>query len=581
MRKLTKKMSLNNATTLYNSLQGNTVLYAVLGKSNDWNNEPNPDDIVLSIADIDYDIKRNFIGGKRIDNVSFAVNRYNWTTNTVYAMYDDTDAELYDKNFYVVHESNVYKCLFNNGGAVSTEAPRGRDVDGVEKRDDGYIWKFMYSISAGDSDLYTTPEYIPVRTLTTDYGTLQWDVQQMAVDGGLDIIKINNGGSGYTMTENLTVSEANSSTLTLSSSGSSNPSPENDFYTGASVYISAVDGGGQVRRITDYNSTTKVLTVNKTFDPTPGDGAIVVISPTVTLIGDGQGCAAYSRVDSNGSISEINVISTGNGYTRAEAIISANNSYGQGANTKVIIPPAGGHGKDATAELGGDKLVFNIQFPGQIGNANTGAGYIPTGNSTSTDAEFRTISILKNPTLRVDENNLARTNPAVANSSNSPVYLRMTSRAKISYIGGMATDNPIVKDDILTNKSRLLDARSGDLEFVTELSSTVRADTALANSTKASNGHVVFIADDATETDESFFVCYLNNVNAYGDYTPFTSDTVLLKTNDITESDIAVVEEYKEPEAEIYSGEILYTEHLSAAIRRTNQTDDIKIVLKM
>jgi hypothetical protein len=71
---------------------------------------------------------------------------------------------------------------------------------------DGYIWKYMYSINSGDQLNYLTSEYMPVNTLTLDDGSIQWDVQQDAVIGGIHSIVITNGGSGYTNASNLIVS---------------------------------------------------------------------------------------------------------------------------------------------------------------------------------------------------------------------------------------------------------------------------------------------------------------------------------------------------------------------------------------
>ena len=77
---------------------------------------------------------RNMIFGKRLtsSDMKFVVNRHNWTANTVYAMYDDEDADLQSKNFYVVVDEDsykhVYKCLNNNGGKPSTVMPQFEDA---------------------------------------------------------------------------------------------------------------------------------------------------------------------------------------------------------------------------------------------------------------------------------------------------------------------------------------------------------------------------------------------------------------------------------------------------------------------
>jgi hypothetical protein len=54
------------------------------------------------------------------------VIKHVWTSNTVYAQYDDTVA-LKEENFYVVPSTrDVFKCIYNNGGLASTIEPTKR-----------------------------------------------------------------------------------------------------------------------------------------------------------------------------------------------------------------------------------------------------------------------------------------------------------------------------------------------------------------------------------------------------------------------------------------------------------------------
>ena len=94
-------------------------------------------------------------------------------------------------------------------------------------------------------------------------------------------------------------------------------------------------------------------------------------------------------MNTNGNISNVNVIAVGSKYTHAKAYISSNTVQGTGATANVIISYIGGHGKDAIRELGGNKVCLNAQFKGSQGVSATGAGYVYA------NTEFRTISILK------------------------------------------------------------------------------------------------------------------------------------------------------------------------------------------
>jgi hypothetical protein len=63
----------------------------------------------------------------------------------------------------------------------------------------------MYSVSASEQIKFTTGSYIPVKYLTTDDGSLQWDVQTNAVDGAIYGIIITNPGNGYSNVSNLSI----------------------------------------------------------------------------------------------------------------------------------------------------------------------------------------------------------------------------------------------------------------------------------------------------------------------------------------------------------------------------------------
>ena len=575
MRQITNKMSIHAIDSLIDSMDADdtsaekksSILYAAIGKSNSWTNEPNPDNIADSVQNIDYDIKRNLIGAKRIDSedVNIAVRRIDYEQNTVYDEYSDSDASLQTKNFYVMHNYNVFKCLSNNGGVPSTVEPNRPNDSTPFSTSDGYIWQFMFSVDQGHREKFLTPSYIPI--IKDDR------IANNAIDGSIDVVKVDSGGSGYNSIPTINVSGATRTSLTLSGVGSISPSSEDNFYNGSSAYLIGGTGAGQIRRITDYDGSSRTLTVNSAFTTVANTDTNVVISPSVVIVGDGTGATAYSSVDADtGAISGIVVVNRGSGYTKAKSYITANTEHGFGATSNVVISPSGGHGSNPIEELYADKLVLHVDLRNSEGLSANGNGYIPS------NTEYRSISIIKDPILKVDANNNFASE-SIANTSNSPATLRLTTRAKISYIGGNSIENPIIDGDVLTNKSRLIDAQNGSLPFITELNSVERNRNALKNATKSSNGHVVYIRNDETSSDDSFHVCYLNNVESYSSFQPFAKDSVLIKSSDADRREIAVVEEIKGPEANTYSGDILYTENIQAISRSPNQLEDIKIIL--
>lgn len=206
-------LRINNAEQFKESVSEpspNTKLFLVFGKTDAWANEASPNISNSSISTV-YEIWDNMIGGKRIlgGDISHVIPRINWTSNTVYDAYDDKRSDLFDANtkFYVMNSDySVYKCIANNHGKPSTTEPTSVNPEIISTTADGYSWKYMYTISDSEKLRFTTSQYIPVRTLTVDNGSLQWQVQNTAISGSIDSIIVTNGGANYTNVSNITIS---------------------------------------------------------------------------------------------------------------------------------------------------------------------------------------------------------------------------------------------------------------------------------------------------------------------------------------------------------------------------------------
>lgn len=588
-RYATKDLSINTAKAFISALnaqdtrneKNSVILYAVLGNVYPYVNEPTPIMPPDNEQYLQYEAHRKFIGAKKINvtDVSHVAPRYDWVSGTVYSMYRDTDIDMYDRPYYVfTNEFNVYKCLYNNKGAPSTVKPTGFSTTPFTTSD-GYTWKYMYTVSLGEANKFLTSVHIPVKTLNADDGSVesarQLAVQNASVNGAINIIETVDVGSNYLQVANGVVEAGGKFTLRVSLPNSTQGiSPIDNIYNGSSVYIISGTGAGQLRRIIDYSGATRTLVVNTAFSTTPNTDSRVIISPTITIIGDGSGAKAYTRVDpSTGSIANVAIVDTGRGYTRAQAIISANSIHGTGATANVVISPVGGHGSDPIRELAADKVMLNVQFNGSEGISANGNGYIPS------NTEFRTISIMKDPVLKVDANNNTVQVESIANTSNSPQSLRLTSRLTISYTQ-MNDDlpvNPLQIRETITNERNRLRAELGELEFVTELSPIARRRDALKNAVMGANANIVYIREDEIQSDPSFYTVYINNVDSYAKYPAFVKDDVILRSTE--ETQIATVEQIKGPEANTFSGQILFTENIQAVARDPDQVEDIKIIL--
>lgn len=237
-------------------------VYLTFGKSVAWSSESSPPQANTSV-DTFYEVWDNMIGGKKIsgNDIRHVVPRFDWTANTVYYAYDDLiDSKILKSDtskFYVVTDDwNVYKCIANNYGANSTSKPTTISTLTDVQSSDGYIWKYMYTVSAEEQLRFVTSDYIPVKTLTVNDGSLQWQVQNNAIRGGIHSIVLSNFGSGYTAND-ITVSIVgdgqdaaavavrNTVSNTVSSIIMTNRGIN---YTYANVTISSTIGSGAVAR---------------------------------------------------------------------------------------------------------------------------------------------------------------------------------------------------------------------------------------------------------------------------------------------------------------------------------------------
>ena len=201
----TKSMQILNAEQFKTAIADNhePYVYFTFGKVDSWPNESSPTTPVSSV-DTFQQVWKNMIGAKKIqgNDVRLAIRRFDWTSGTVYTVYsasvEDLDMNDPTVKFYVVtDEWNVYKCLGNNNESPSTVKPTGINTYIAEQTSDKYLWKYMYTLTDEEKLRFTTANYIPVRTLTEDNGSLQWHVQQNAIQGAIGSVRVTNPGSGY------------------------------------------------------------------------------------------------------------------------------------------------------------------------------------------------------------------------------------------------------------------------------------------------------------------------------------------------------------------------------------------------
>ena len=354
---VTSKFRVHNAQQFAEAFSetSNTVMYLFVGKNTIFPDDNNPPTPVNSTANVEYTPWRDMYAAKRIttSDVSHAVSRYDWTSGTVYDQYDDQDTNLMDDDFFVMTDTyNVYKCLFNASETASTTKPTGVSTSPFTTAD-GYIWKFMYTVTTAQALKFLTNDYIPVQTLTSDDGTDQWDVQTAAIDGGIHVIKVTAGGSGY----------ATAPVVTITGDGTG--ATANSTITAnvvTSVTVTAV-GTGYTRATVTFASGAAAA--NAIISPKGGHG-----SDSVEELG-GKYIMLNVRLDG----SEGNTFSTANEFRQVGIV---RDPYLYGTTTRAVASTF--------------RQTFKYQLSG-ISGTFTADEVITSGSNTASLIEFTTPNI--------------------------------------------------------------------------------------------------------------------------------------------------------------------------------------------
>jgi hypothetical protein len=292
---ITSKFRIHNAESFKEGFSeaAATNMYLGIGRPQGWTNDNSPDTPVDTVAD-EYYYWDDMLAVKRIQSsdVAHAVPRRNWTSGKYYDTYrhdyngatagvnidsggGTTPASLYEANFFIVtDEYNVYKCLDNRNTAnaviASTTKPTGTSTSPITTAD-GYVWKYMYTISPADVIKFVSTDFIPVKTLGANPGSTdayydQWLVEAAAVNGSVDTILVTSAGTGY----------SSAPSVAITGDG-----------TGATATATIDIGSGAVTAITITNAGTGYTFAN--IGISGGGGASATATAFITPKG-GHGC---------------------------------------------------------------------------------------------------------------------------------------------------------------------------------------------------------------------------------------------------------------------------------------------------
>ena len=269
---VTTKFRLHNAEQFYESFgeAAASTYYLFIGRPQAFSSvtgggtdvsPPTPND-----SDLDeYDHWRDMMAAKKITStdVQFCVPRRNWSSGVTYDIYrpdysasntaNSGATNLYDATFYVMtSDYKVYKCTGNDSNTASTTEPSSTGNTEADPGD-GYFWKYMYTLTATQTNSFLSTDFLPVTdTLgTVVTGASQSTVSSNAVDGEIRHIAVDTAGSGYTngtFTAVPIAGDGSSGACTVVVAGgvlsSATVTTQGSGYTFATVDVAAISGIG-------------------------------------------------------------------------------------------------------------------------------------------------------------------------------------------------------------------------------------------------------------------------------------------------------------------------------------------------
>ena len=320
---VSQKLNINNADKFIQSIATyEDAYYVFAGKHTPYVGSSD-----LVITQPEDSVKQNVISvyddmlfGKRVQSrdVISVIPRYDWTTNSVYAQYDDTDGELLTKEFYAVVNAGaqylVYKCLYNNNGANSTVEPSGTDPNPFETPNDGYIWKYMYTANDTYMSKFATASFMPLIANTA--------VSANADPGSIEVIAIDPDSSGnrydnYYSGTFTSISDIKVGSNPLLYNISPSASGLDHFYDTCIIKMTSGAAAGEYKIITNYVGSTRQITLESDTGGFVGSVAIgdtYEISPYVVVFDNGgskqTNCIARALISSTSgnSVSKVEIL---------------------------------------------------------------------------------------------------------------------------------------------------------------------------------------------------------------------------------------------------------------------------------
>jgi len=468
---ITDKLKRNFSQLVFDENQGDTLgdsnnyFYIAVGHSQSYQTADNTDTTV-NPRNTERDrrlFRYNLQAVKAVEAFSFVVPLTDWRIDTQYPAFNDNIVGQPTPSYYVkTDDNNVYVCIRQGkdsfGAAVVSQYKPDHTDTSLPIETDGYVWKYMYTISVADANRFLTANFMPVKFVDSAAPTSpdapQKAVQDASIEGQIVGYRFDAGNAVYSAAPSLTVRGDGS---------------------GAKAHA-ILDAAGKIAAVEIGDSAT---------------------------VGTGAGAG--------GNVSLTSVM--GSAYNKAYVKVDQTNLT-SGTNAKVypIFTEKGGIGADMRTDLRSNSLMFNIKPERDV------------DGTWVVDNEYRQIGLIKN----------------LLDSANGNLFTETSGTAS--------------KKLVLTTRI------TGGLNWANDVTINGESDA---------SAWIDYFDDSATiwyhQDEETGFVPFFGGetVTISGKAGSFTVDSII-------PSDI-----------DIFSGEVLFLNNQAAIDRDPDQTEDIKVVIKL
>ena len=275
------------------------TMYCFLGKVTPWENprfEGSPEvipDVPLQTQRYLKSTYKDIFVMKKIttNDISPVIQRNDWESGFIYDAYaDDADMYALDENGYLLYTfyvknryDQVFKCLWNANRASTGSIdepffqPGSYQTNNIFYGDDGYKWKYIYTIDIGRKNKFMDILWMPVPVTSNTPNP----ILSSAGTGSIDVINVIDGGDNYD-TQNSIIS------IVITGDGTgANAAAVIDSNTQSLTY-KQITGISVTNPGTNYTYATATAVVANTslITATQGSGAILT-APVSPLGGHG------------------------------------------------------------------------------------------------------------------------------------------------------------------------------------------------------------------------------------------------------------------------------------------------------